>query len=379
MQSTLAIFKWPVNVSGKSDFLSMRDYLIAKLIIDNASRPGAISNLTLKEFDNAHERENGMVIEVFRHKTDCQGPAALFVSTILFKRMEQYLRWRNTLPDIGKNDSDTFFVSWTGGRMSSNMVGTQFTEFFSKCTGLRINATIMRKFVTTTIHKHHPSLKEKTAELLCHNVRTASKSYALIQRRDDTAETSAAIQNIIREDISSSSSTLSRSRDDIIERLFKEHITKQVVNINIIRQMIEDNSELSIFKEKQLLDRVRYLIRKRSSSIPENAENQIVEEGKVEVESEFTEDSTEEKAQLVVEPLKPIISERKKPHNQEKFQVDAPKRKWYTSNDNANVRKHLKQFIESKEPIVKAELESYIKDCPQLKELVESKGVSHCL
>jgi len=132
--------------------------------------------MTLEEFENAYKRDQGHVVEVFKHKTDYKGPAALSIDLKLYNEMLIYLKIRNSLPCIHTDPCDKFFVSWSGGKMSSNMIGTQFTEFFSKCTGLRITATIVRKYVTTTVHKHMPEFKSQTANHLCHSEPTAAKS-----------------------------------------------------------------------------------------------------------------------------------------------------------------------------------------------------------
>ena len=46
-------------VLNRKDFCSMRDYLISTIIMDNASRSGAIANMTLKEYRRASVSKEG--------------------------------------------------------------------------------------------------------------------------------------------------------------------------------------------------------------------------------------------------------------------------------------------------------------------------------
>ena len=49
---------------SKLKFCLARDYILTSLMFDNASRPGATSNMILEEFEKAIFRENGYVISV---------------------------------------------------------------------------------------------------------------------------------------------------------------------------------------------------------------------------------------------------------------------------------------------------------------------------
>ena len=59
------------------DYCEARDYLLTSLIFDNASRPGAISNMTLVEYKRATERDIGYVISVIKHKTEHKNPVSI--------------------------------------------------------------------------------------------------------------------------------------------------------------------------------------------------------------------------------------------------------------------------------------------------------------
>ena len=59
------------------NYCEARDYLLTSLIFDNASRPGAISNMTLVEYKRATERDIGYVISVIKHKTEHKNPVSI--------------------------------------------------------------------------------------------------------------------------------------------------------------------------------------------------------------------------------------------------------------------------------------------------------------
>ena len=75
----------------KQNYCHVQDYLLTRLIFDNASQLGPLSNMTLKEFEKAIFTNNGHVISVKKHKTGYKGipPIAcnknLFTELIIFK------------------------------------------------------------------------------------------------------------------------------------------------------------------------------------------------------------------------------------------------------------------------------------------------------
>ena len=118
---------------SKVKFCLARDYILTSLIFDNASRPSAISNMTLQEFERAIFRENGYVISVKKHKTGYKGPAHIVCTAALFRELAVFKRnFRDKLEGITTRTKDTMFVSWTGGAMDSSLVTTQMGSFW-KC------------------------------------------------------------------------------------------------------------------------------------------------------------------------------------------------------------------------------------------------------
>ena len=72
------------------------------LILNNASRPGAVANMTLGEFKYATKQARGYMVAVLKHKTHEGGPADLSLMFPLYKDCSAYIDYvRNKLPGVG--------------------------------------------------------------------------------------------------------------------------------------------------------------------------------------------------------------------------------------------------------------------------------------
>lgn len=131
----------------------MRDCILCLLIFNNAGRPGAIGNMTIKEFKSAIQGANSYTMRVVDHKTDYMGPANVIFNANLYSQTEKYLHYfRNALAGVSTDESATLFTSWMGGKMDSSLTCTQFTSFWNRIqgkTGRCINSTVVHKFTTT--------------------------------------------------------------------------------------------------------------------------------------------------------------------------------------------------------------------------------------
>ena len=119
-----------INIT-RSQFCSMRNFLMTTLIFDNGSRAGAIANMTLEEFRKSQQSpEKGFLIAVKKHKLSYKSPVFLAMSSQVFTELDIYVKHvRGLLPGIGTDDSDNVFVSWSGRPMASSIV--QASELIS--------------------------------------------------------------------------------------------------------------------------------------------------------------------------------------------------------------------------------------------------------
>jgi len=74
------------------------------------------------------------------------------------------------------------------------MVTAQLNSFWNKAVGKtearnRFNATLVRKSCVTKVHNSNPNLKNNLANLVCHSVKTASKTYYLQEKSKNASET----------------------------------------------------------------------------------------------------------------------------------------------------------------------------------------------
>ena len=95
----------------KGNYCEAKDYLLTSVIFDNASRPGAIKNMTLGEYRRATERDNCYVISVVKHKTVHKGPANIAGTRSLCREIGTYVKYlRNKKEGISANQDDTVFM-----------------------------------------------------------------------------------------------------------------------------------------------------------------------------------------------------------------------------------------------------------------------------
>ncbi|XP_065657834.1 uncharacterized protein LOC136082440 [Hydra vulgaris] len=85
--STLKEYVCKVNNPSitRAGFCNVRDYLLTHLVLNNASRPGAIANMTLEEFQSADKQDDGYVVSVKKHKASYKGPAHIAFDKIYIK------------------------------------------------------------------------------------------------------------------------------------------------------------------------------------------------------------------------------------------------------------------------------------------------------
>ena len=166
------------------NFASVRDYIMTSLCLDNASRTGAIANMTIGEFKKATQGKGDVSsVSVLDHKTvETSGPAVLSFSKNLFDEANTYMSYfRNKLDGINTGDNAKVFVSWNGNTMSSSMVTMQLKSFWGRSVGnsdetQRFNATKVRKFAVTKAYDEKPEI-EKDLALMCNFQNTSNISY----------------------------------------------------------------------------------------------------------------------------------------------------------------------------------------------------------
>ena len=91
------------------NYCAVRGYLLISLVFDNASRPGAISIMTLDECKRAIKRA---IIRVIKHKAAHKGPVNIACAPSLFREVRIYVKYlQNKIEGTSTDPDDTVFVS----------------------------------------------------------------------------------------------------------------------------------------------------------------------------------------------------------------------------------------------------------------------------
>jgi len=245
------------------EFTNARDYIIMCLCLDNGSRTGALSNMTINEFQKAKPQGRSFTVRVENHKTlETSGPATLCFSSTLYSEAEKYLVFfRNNLEGVSVQRTDPFFVSWQGKKMSSSMVTAQLNSFWNRAVGKteqrsRFNATLVRKSCVTKVHSTNPELKNDLANLMCHSIKTASKTYYLQEKSKNASQTSSQLRSLLRQP---------ETVDCAIEEHFKQEIENKKITLTLVKAKKKLSPLFEEYTDVQLRDKIRYFIMKKSA------------------------------------------------------------------------------------------------------------------
>ena len=232
------------------------------LILDNASRAGCISNMTLQEFNCAEQQhDDSYIISVKKHKTAATaGPAMMSLTDILMRHLRLFVsKVRNRLAGIRNGNDDPVFASWSGKIMASSMVGTQLNSFWKNSVNIdmqrRITSTIIRKMTTTAVHKNARDMRQSLANLMNHDLKTAEREYFLVEKKKSVAATTARLREVVRTDF------LDTTLD--IGEIFPTEIKNGTIRINDVREKLKTHLELKNWDEFKLRDKVILLICQR--------------------------------------------------------------------------------------------------------------------
>ena len=77
----------------QTQYILVRDYLIAQIMINNANRAGVIVYMTIQEFERARREGDRHVVRVLQHKTvNTHGPAQVVLTTPLYNHLRILLK-----------------------------------------------------------------------------------------------------------------------------------------------------------------------------------------------------------------------------------------------------------------------------------------------
>ena len=277
------------NPIGLQGFTSCRDYIVSSLILSNATRPGALQNMTLHEFKSAASEDNVHLVSVMNHKTaSTSGPAVLAFSSELYDECNVYIqKIRNSLQGVGTDVSDPVFISWNGGQMSSSLIGDQFDAFFKRATThslierkeRKLTATLVRKSFVSKVHSTHPEMKKDLSNMMNHSEDTAKRSYFLEEKSKNVAKTYTAMQRNMRkqdqEPPESKLTALFRNELDSSEKITLQSVKERADDLDYPLSTIQIRDKLRHMQAKRQQEKRTLPDTVRITSVPKEPQLDI--------------------------------------------------------------------------------------------------------
>lgn len=275
-------------------FTSCRDYILTSLILSNATRPGALQNMTLKEFENASLASTGSyTVYVMDHKTIAtSGPAVIVFTKFLHGECAMYIKHiRNQLPGISTLPDDPLFISWTGRKMSSSLLGDQFSAYFKRATKTdleqravrKLTSTLVRKAFVSKVHSEKQEHKKDLANMMNHGPETAARSYFLESKSRNVAHTFKIMQQTMRS-----------TPEDLLKVTFQDKLAS---NVSIVMEDVRkkwDSIKQVNLTEKQILDKLRHIQSKITSFDATNtSESSVNKEKPPRTKNQYAEDDND--------------------------------------------------------------------------------------
>ena len=199
------------------NYCSVRGYLLISLVFDNASRPVAISNMTLDECKRATNRDHGYVIGV------------IIMLHLYFEKYEFMLSIYGIKSREQVQIQTILSLSQSGGAMDSSPITTQMSYFWKRALKIditgpsRISPTLVRKYTTLTVHQHFPEIKRSTANLLCHSSRVTESNYALYDNQKKAVNASNMVKDVQRSTLEEGDKTSTEFSEIFIQNVVKNN------------------------------------------------------------------------------------------------------------------------------------------------------------
>ena len=204
-----------------SEYVLVRDFLLCKIVFNNANRSGVLSNVTIENFESAKVVNNHHVVSVPNHKTSStHGPAKIILSSVLFAWLSTYANTIRPLVLVNSEiQQDELFLSYFGEAMSSGQISKAMPSVWAKA-GLKsaITCTLMRKSAVSAIHQHVPDSRINLADLMSHRLETATKSFRLSDKNRTTVAASQTLTQVMQGQHELDDTVFPRKRRRILER-----------------------------------------------------------------------------------------------------------------------------------------------------------------
>ena len=362
----------------KADYTCVRDYLLSTLIMDNASRSGAVAGLRIQDVKKATKEGDTMVMTVVDHKTlDSTGPAVLGTSLVTFQYLDIFIsKMRARIAQITGSKSDNVFLSFLSGKpMNSSNVSDRLGSFWRQAVGKHMNATLIRKSSVSVVHKDTPDKRGELATLMNHSVKTAENVYFIASKKQTSARASSYLRGAMRNttDAAEEKEKITDKDEESDERLmelFPKAFETGKIRMREVRDVAELSPELK-GKERAIYERIRYIISKQKKTevltLPSECEEKETRLRRIGIETErideleATDEVAEENDSESLFDDEEEIIKNKNPHS----------RVAYTAKQNKMIADIFKKQIETTETIMEEHVAKKFKANPVLRDLGE--------
>ena len=273
----------------QAKYILVRDFLLVQIFIDNANRPGVLSCMTMKEFNEMSEEGDGGVISVMQHKTaHIHGPAHIVLSQKLKAWLTMFVK---VIRPHVTDESEYVFLTWNGQPMTSFQINKALQSVFKKATvSTKITSTSFRKAAVTNVHNRNPEMSGKLANLMAHNEATARKYYLLSEKTKSSVEASKHLPRLMRaehtsteteraenesSDNGSDTRTLksqrvlwNKSEVEKIAKIFEKEIEERNVSLPAVRAKIDSHVELHGMTPRRVYDKLKKDFLQGKSPVP---------------------------------------------------------------------------------------------------------------
>lgn len=281
---------------SQANYTLIRDFLLVEVSIDNASRAGGLAKMTMEELNSAVKHDDEYVVHVCDQKTFAtHGPARIVLSSKLYSWINIFVREaRSKVIGFAAKPKGTVFLTWFGEQMESSQINKAIKSVWKKAKlDGNPSSTILRKSAVSQVHTVTSSgeARENLADLMAHNVQTATKYYRLQEKSKSSVEASKQLRTVMRgvnqtaspdspplssnppasEAIAPNTSRTSWDEDmaDAIKTLFKDEIKDKAITLETVKTKISDHPLLKEEDPKRVLDKVRAFWRFSKSPSPE--------------------------------------------------------------------------------------------------------------
>lgn len=161
-------------------FLSIRDFLLARLEIENFQRPGPFETATLEEFQLAKKVDGKMVMNVSRHKTSKAGPAPITMCDNTYSNVKAYVQYVRC--HFENEEEEALFVTREGKAFPSGSLGKRIRSWLKRATGRDVTSTLLRKVGSTQSMQEDLQTQIAVQTLMTHRRTTAEEHYQILNK-----------------------------------------------------------------------------------------------------------------------------------------------------------------------------------------------------